>query len=181
MTADSVHLRPLQEMDLERIRTWRNHPEVRRFMYTQHAISADEHHGWFQRARNDPDRHLMIVERQFCDAASEPFGFVNLHVVDTHARRAVWGFYLAPEAPRGSGRALGEAALVHAFATLKLHKLCGEALASNDRSIRFHQRLGFEQEARLRDHHFDGRTYHDVIGFGLLAADWQPRQGATTP
>ncbi|MEQ6890042.1 UDP-4-amino-4,6-dideoxy-N-acetyl-beta-L-altrosamine N-acetyltransferase [Halomonas sp. CS7] len=181
MTDDSVHLRPLREQDLERIRTWRNHPEVRRFMYTQHAISADEHRGWFQQARDDVDRHLLVVERQCAGAAGEPFGFVNLHVVDPCARRAVWGFYLAPEAPRGSGRALGEATLAHTFANLDLHKLCGEALASNDRSIRFHQRLGFMREACLRDHHFDGHTYHDVIGFGLIAADWQTRQGASIP
>jgi UDP-4-amino-4,6-dideoxy-N-acetyl-beta-L-altrosamine N-acetyltransferase len=164
-------LRPLAAQDLDRVRHWRNHSEVRRYLYTQHEISAEEHQAWFERARHDADRHLLLYEQH-----GLPTGFVNLTIVDLAAGRAEWGFYLAPEVPRGSGRALGETALTYAFATLKLHKLCGEALASNDRSIRFHERLGFTREAHLRDHHFDGNNYHDVVGFGLLRCEWQPRQ-----
>jgi RimJ/RimL family protein N-acetyltransferase len=87
---------------------------------------------------------------------------------------ADWGFYAAPAAPKGSGRQLGHAALSHAFTQLKLHKVCGEALAYNQRSIQFHQSLGFQQEGTFRDQHFDGERYHHVICFGLLSYEWQP-------
>lgn len=169
----SVTLRPLRDTDLAMVRQWRNHPEVRGCMYTEHEIGEAEHRAWFQRFRDNPDRHLLLAERE-----GQPFGFVNIQRVDAQALRAEWGFYLAPEAPRRSGQALGLAALAHVFETLGLHKLCGEALASNQRSRRFHERLGFTQEAHLRDHHFDGHTYHDVIGYGLLRSEWQARQGA---
>jgi UDP-4-amino-4,6-dideoxy-N-acetyl-beta-L-altrosamine N-acetyltransferase len=53
-----------------------------------------------------------------------------------------------------------------------LHKLCGQALAFNERSIRFHQNLGFRREGVLRQQHFDGEQYHDVVCFGLLASEW---------
>jgi RimJ/RimL family protein N-acetyltransferase len=46
-------------------------------------------------------------------------------------------------------------------------------LAYNARSIQFHKTLGFQQEAILRDQHFDGERYHHVIGFGLLGHEWQ--------
>lgn len=177
MTDNSVRLRPLREAELERIRIWRNHPEVRRFMYTQHEISADEHRNWFQRANDDAARHLLIAERRYADTASVPFGFVNFHVVDSDASRAIWGFYLAPDASRGSGSALGEAALTYAFTTLRLHKLCGEVLKNNAPSLRFHQRLGFQQEGVLRDHYFDGKYFQSVICFGLLQHEWQSQSG----
>lgn len=32
-------VRPMVATDLERVLGWRNHPEVRRHMYTQHAIT----------------------------------------------------------------------------------------------------------------------------------------------
>ena len=168
-------LRPLEARDLEVIRTWRNHPDIRRYMYTQHTIGREEHQRWFEHADADPDKYLLIFERD-----GVPTGFVNLSIVDQAARRAEWGFYLAPEAPKGSGTLLGKRALSYAFKDLNQNKLCGEALAANHRSIRFHERLGFRQEGRLRDHHFDGSEYHDVIAFGLMAREWHEETGPGT-
>ncbi len=164
-------LRPLAESDLEAVRGWRNHPGVNRHLYTQHRISAEEHAAWFERLEKDPSRHAFVFLGN-----GEAMGFVQFRVVDALARRAEWGFYLAPHAPRGSGRRLGRLALTEAFDVLGMHKVCGEALAANHASIRMHRRLGFVHEATLRDHFFDGENYHDVHGFGLLAREWDRRE-----
>ena len=90
-------LRPMKEFDLEKVLQWRNHPEVRRYMYTTHEISLDEHRNWFVSASENPAVELLIYEQD--DKAR---GFVNI----TRTRCwqvADWGFYLAPDAPRGSG------------------------------------------------------------------------------
>lgn len=160
-------LRPLRLSDLDKVRSWRNHIEVRRYMYTQHIITREEHRAWFESAGSDGSRTLLIFEQ-----SGQELGFLSLHVVDGPAKRATWGFYLAPSAPPGTGRSLGSHGLQHAFGELQLHKVCGEALAYNARSIRFHERLGFTSEGRFRDHHFDGEKYHDVISFGLLSTEW---------
>lgn len=164
----SASLRPLEEADLDMLLQWRNALEVRSYMYTQHLIGESEHYQWFQCAQQNSQRHLLIAEYD-----NQPFGFVNIQLMDLLAERAEWGFYLSPNAPRGSGLALGKAALEYAFIRLDLHKLCGEALASNMRSRIFHERLGFRQESCLRDHHFDGHVYRDVIGYGLLHGEWK--------
>jgi len=160
-------VRPMNEGDLERVLSWRNHPEVRRYMYTQHEISIDEHARWFARASQDPARHLLVFEID-----TTPLGFINIQQIASGGI-ADWGFYAAPDAPKGTGHALGQAALRYAFEAAGLHKLCGQALALNERSIRFHLNLGFEREGVLRHQHFDGRQYHDVVCFGLLANEWQ--------
>lgn len=154
--------------DLERVLAWRNHPDVRRYMYTQHEITLDEHQRWFERTLPDPKKHLLIFE-----VNHQPRGFVNFNEAGS-GRIADWGFYAAPDAPKGSGRQLGRTALNHAFIQLQLHKVCGQALAYNERSIQFHQSLGFQQEGILRDQHFDGERHHHVICFGLLDHEWQP-------
>lgn len=156
----------MNEGDLERVLSWRNHPEVRRYMYTQHEISLEEHTRWFARASQDPERHLLVFE---IDATSQ--GFINIHQIASGGI-ADWGFYAAPDAPKGAGRALGQAALRYAFKAAGLYKLCGQALAFNERSIRFHLSLGFQREGVLRQQHFDGQQYHDVVCFGLLANEW---------
>ncbi|MGB9092185.1 UDP-4-amino-4,6-dideoxy-N-acetyl-beta-L-altrosamine N-acetyltransferase [Pseudomonas farsensis] len=163
-------LRPMASTDLELVRAWRNHADVRRFMYTQHEIAPQEHRKWFESCQSDPCKHLMVFEK-----AQAPLGFANV-TERVPGRIADWGFYLAPDVPRGSGRELGHAILAFAFANLGLHKLCGQALAYNERSIRFHLALGFEQEGVLRDQHFDGHAYHGIVQFGLLFDEWQALQ-----
>lgn len=159
-------IRPMREGDLEQVLTWRNHPEVRRFMYTQHEISLDEHAHWFARMSQDPERNLLLFEID-----TTPVGFINFHQI-ARGGIADWGFYTAPDAPKGTGRALGQAALKYAFEEIALRKLCAEALAFNECSIRFHLNLGFQLEGVLREQHFDGQQYHDVVCFGLLASEW---------
>lgn len=157
----------MTEIDLETVLAWRNHVDVRRFMYTQHVINMGEHATWFERASIDPKRHLLIYQ-----VGDKPLGFINIHEIAAGGI-ADWGFYVAPDAPRGTGSALGHAVLQHAFQTLGLHKLCGKAIAFNERSIRFHLKLGFLKEGILKQQHFDGKAYHDVWCFGLLADAWQ--------
>lgn len=156
----------MTEEDLEMVLSWRNHPEIRRYMYTQHEISSDEHARWFARASQDSQRHLLVFANE-----KTALGFINIHQIASGGI-ADWGFYAAPDAPRGTGRALGQAALRYAFQVARLHKLCGQALAFNKRSIRFHLNLGFQREGVLRQQHFDGEQYHDVLCFGLLAREW---------
>jgi UDP-4-amino-4,6-dideoxy-N-acetyl-beta-L-altrosamine N-acetyltransferase len=158
-------IRSMTERDLEQVLLWRNHPDVRRYMYSQHVISLDEHARWFSGASQDPGRHLLVF-----DINRTPRGFLQINQIASGGI-ADWGFYADPDAPKGTGRALGDAALRYAFDTLGLHKLCGQALAFNERSIHFHLSLGFQREGFLRQQHFDGEQYHDVVCFGLLASE----------
>ena len=167
MAKSDSRLRPMEAKDLELVLVWRNHPAVRRFMYTTHLISPEEHARWFERSKHQTGVWLLIYER-----AGSPTGFVNIsesrcpHVAD-------WGFYLAPDAGKGTGQALGTETLKYAFESLQLHKLCGQALGFNKRSIHFHEKLGFVREGVLREQHFDGEHFFDVFCFGLLASEWK--------
>ncbi|AUM13742.1 UDP-4-amino-4,6-dideoxy-N-acetyl-beta-L-altrosamine N-acetyltransferase [Ketobacter alkanivorans] len=160
----------MTEWDLESVLAWRNHPEVRRFMFSRHEIELQEHKAWFEKASKQANRYLLVFEQ---DAQAR--GFVNLAVASGSI--AEWGFYTDPSSPKGTGKALGNQLLSYAFGELKLHKLVGQVLAYNERSRNFHLRLGFQQEGILRQQHFDGEQYHDVYSYGMLASEWQQLQG----
>lgn len=162
------NIRLMTSDDLQLVLSWRNHSSVRRYMFTQHEITLDEHQRWFAQASRNPGKHLLIYV-----AEESPVGFVQLSQ-SGGTPIADWGFYAAPDAPKGTGRNLGRAALGYAFEHLGLHKICGQALAYNEPSIRLHCALGFQQEGLLRDQHYDGQIYHDVLCFGLLISRWQP-------
>lgn len=168
--ADTIrdHIRLMTSEDLNRVLSWRNHPDIRRYMYTQHEIPLAEHQCWFEQASQNPHKHLLIFE---ADDTPLPLGFIQLTQLND-SPVAEWGFYVAPEAPKGAGQRLGRAALKHGFEELGLQKVCGQVLIYNEPSIRLHCTLGFQQEGLLREQHYDGQTYHDVLCFGLLLSEW---------
>lgn len=163
----AARLRPMLEADLELVLQWRNHLDVRQYMYTQDMISLAAHQAWFAAAQSDPQRHLLVYE-----SGGKPQGFAGLRVMDK-APIAEWGFYRAPDAQRGMGMHLCQATLNYSFGELGLHKVQGEVVESNIVSIRFHQKLGFVQEGILRDQFYDGHKYHGIICFGMLYSEWQ--------
>lgn len=159
-------LRPLGEADLDRLLEWRNSDKVRSFMYSSHLISPDEHLRWFEAICRDQSRHPLVFMQD-----GLPSGFVNIGPVKAGGI-ADWGFYAAPDTPKGTGLRMGHCALQYAFDKLRLHKLCGEVLSSNEASQRFHLRLGFRQEGELEDQYFDGSRYHNILRFGLVMTTW---------
>lgn len=167
--------RAVTQNDLPMLLNWRNHADVRRFMFTQHEISQEEHQNWFERVNQDDSRCLLIIE-----TSHDPIGYVQFNNVCIGGV-SDWGFYTRPNAPSGSGKKLGETALQHAFEKLQLHKVCGQAIDTNEASIRFHRKLGFTHEGTLREHQRIDHSYQDVICFGLLTHEWSSRSIAKEP
>ncbi|MGN6621341.1 MAG: UDP-4-amino-4,6-dideoxy-N-acetyl-beta-L-altrosamine N-acetyltransferase [Sphingomonas sp.] len=167
--SDTCRARVLTDGDLSMVLAWRNHPDTRAYMLTQHEISLEEHRAWFATASADPTHRLLIVEDE-----GGPIGCVQFNGV-TDGGVADWGFYARPGAPKGSGRKLGVAALNNAFGDLSLYKVCGQALSGNEASIALHKSLGFVKEGVLRDQRRINGTYHSLICFGLLKHEWQIR------
>ena len=160
-------IRKVSEADLKQILEWRNHLEVRQFMLNRNVISLREHIQWFARMSKDPNKRMYIVEE-----LGKPLGFVQF---DNACAGGVsnWGFYAVPNSPKGTGMKIGIAVLNHAFLDLQLHKVCGQAIATNEASIKFHNRLGFRQEGVLREQHRFNDCYHTMVCFGLLASEWR--------
>lgn len=167
---ESCSIRTVDDDDLPMILAWRNHPDIRRFMFTRHEITLNEHRNWFAKASQDVTRSLLIVEDK-----QQPIGYVQFTQV-VEGGVADWGFYTRPGAAKGTGSKLGIAALSHAFGILQLHKVCGQAIENNYASIAFHKRMGFRQEGLLRDQQSIDGLYHDLYCFGLIACEWQPEK-----
>ena len=169
MLKTSMHqgcLRPMIVTDLESVLALRNRIEVRRYMLTQHEISIDEHLLWFERSSRNPKKKLLVleIEKKCC-------GLVQFEETK-YSGVTDWGFYTDPDSQKGTGKMLGRYALAYAFKNKCVYKICGQALHLNRPSIEFHKSLGFAQEGILRNHHFDGLEFHDLICFGILKSEF---------
>jgi UDP-4-amino-4,6-dideoxy-N-acetyl-beta-L-altrosamine N-acetyltransferase len=166
MSNEALTLRGMQQDDLEMVRSWRNHPDVRCHMLTQHEISAEEHAQWFGRVQQDPQRHVVLVHEH-----QQPLGLVHFTAVNPHGV-VDWGFYLMPQAAKGSGSKLARMALNFAFKQQGWHKVCGQAISSNAASRRFHLKMGFTLEGVWRQQVLIKHEWLSLWCYGLLADDW---------
>lgn len=157
-------LRKVEAKDLPTLLLWRNHPDIRQYMYTQHKIAPQEHQAWFERMQENPYVHLLMYAEN-----GVSLGFAQLTV---KGHRANWGFYVSPSARKGTGRKLGQQVLDYAFKEMELVKVCGEALCFNEGSIAFHKSLGFMHEGTLRAQACIRKEFVDVVCFGLLKTEW---------
>lgn len=161
------NLQKLTFSDLEMVRNWRNNPEVRKYMYTQHEISSDEHVAWYSKVSNDPLKTILIYR----DNNKRAVGCVNLTFSES-TKHCNWGFYLSPNAQKGDGAKMGFKVIQYVFEMTDTVKLRGEVLEFNERSIRYHLRLGFRQEGGSVKRRFDEKKSHDVIHFGMNSRDY---------
>src|ERR1700722_1846247 len=168
-----ISFRPLAYEDKETIRRWRNLPQARHYMFTDHVISPEEHADWFDSIFDNPSYRYWIIR---CD--DEDVGLLNLYDIDASNRRCYWGFYIAGSNVRGKnvGMFAEYFVLQYVFQELQFGKLCCETLDFNLGVLRLHEAFGFVREGRLRQHIFTGDGMHDVICMGILKSEWEKRQ-----
>lgn len=164
---ENYSLRKLEPDDLELVLSWRNHPEIRRYMFTQHEISDEEHAQWYKRESQNEMRKLMILE---CDCV--PVGFIQFQINEAN-NEADWGFYVSPDAPKGTGRKLGQVALSYAFINLRLGKVMGQAIDFNERSIKLHLSLGFTPEETRENPRPTSDSHSVVLFYGIDRENWE--------
>lgn len=165
-----ISLRSVQPDDKEKIFYWRNLPEVAEYMYTDHAITLEEHERWFSGVFDDPSREYWIITLD-----REDVGLVNIYSLDLYNKRCYWAFYLA--SPKVRGRGVGSfveySILQYVFNNLGLNKLCCEVLGFNEPVVNMHKSFGFVQEGMYRQHILKSGEFMDVVALAILKTEWE--------
>jgi len=151
-----------------RVRELRNHADVRRFMYSSHEISEQEHQNWLASLVGNQRQSVFVV----C-LDDRVAGIVSLNAINTTHQTADWAFYLDPALQgQGLGSLVEFWLLDHAFETAGLHKLNCEVLESNAAVVKMHRKFGFSIEGvRRRNILKDGERI-DVVLLGITREEW---------
>jgi UDP-4-amino-4,6-dideoxy-N-acetyl-beta-L-altrosamine N-acetyltransferase len=165
-----LRLRGIRSEDLDMIMGWRAEPAVADFMYTDFEPSIEHQRQWFEAICRDRTRMDWVI---WLDGAA--VGLLSIVRLDAVNQRCEWAFYLASLDLRGKGvgRALELNVLRYVFEELGMNKLCCEVLASNQKVVQLHERLGSVVEGRRREHVRKRGAFLDVIEMGILRADWE--------
>ena len=102
-------------------------------------------------------------------------GTIGVHRINWGNRSTSLGYWLAADAQgRGTMTTTVGALLPHVFYEWELHRVEVHCAPENRRSRAIPERLGFREEATLRETELVGGRYLDSVVYGLLEAEWDP-------
>ena len=172
-----VTLRLMESKDLEMVREWKNSPENYMYFSNRHFISDLKQIEWFKRKASSSDNLYFII---YENKNNTPIGMTLLESIDNRNRNAVWGIYIADLAFRRRFYAVDAVMLIldYAFSYLNMKKVYGNTLSGNDKGRRFHQSIGFTEEAVFKNHVYVDGGYCDLHWIRMFKNDWDSKKKA---
>ncbi len=138
-----ISLKPLEKEDIELLRLLRN--QEKEYFATHHEITKENQEIWYEKyLKKENDIMFKIVKK---DTPKEFIGAIALYDIDWEKKISEFGRVVvdkkkAPE--KGIGTEATKAVCLFGFDILKLKKIKGEILKSNERIIKVDQRVGFD-------------------------------------
>lgn len=135
-----IHLRKADQL---KVLEWRNHPNIRQWMFQQKEISSKEHFQFIQNLKAQESRFYWIVQ-----VKGQKIGVINL--CQFSSKSSEWGFYLKPGL-LGNGQSilLIDTALRFFFDHLKINRLYGLVLQENLNALLLHDLFYIQYQARI--------------------------------
>jgi len=172
-TGKLVYLAAPQSDDHLAFAQWSKNDDYLRIMDNDPArpVSADAHAQWEQGFINAPNVfHFRL--RTLAD--DKLIGMVLLGDVQWTNQTAALGIAIGdPEYwSKGYGTDAMRLIVDYGFRELNLHRITSSTISYNTRSIKVHEKVGFQREGLQRQSiQREGQRY-DVIYFGLLREEW---------
>ena len=136
---EHVNFTELSLDEKKMILEWRNHPNIRQWMFTKESISLDDHLKYIDSLNTKDDRLYFLIKK-----ASKPIGVIDFTNIDHLNKTAEFGLYADP-ALKGIGNQLMESIIDYAFNTLYLKKLIAEVFEQNHAAIKLYKRYNFKK------------------------------------
>ena len=169
IAGEKVTLRAIEKRDVELLRSWRNHPEMRKYLFSHMPVSEVQQAGWYERTASDSHNQILMVE----DRTGLTVGYVQLSHIDHKNRSVEVGIHLSPEAQgKGYGRDAFRTLMRFAFREMNMHRVYLQVFDFNSRAIALYEQLGFREEGRFRDAVFREGRYCDVVVMSMLESEF---------
>jgi RimJ/RimL family protein N-acetyltransferase len=177
-----VRLRAVEPADWEAFFAWADDTEGQRRSYqipfppsaTARRRDAEQ----TALAPTDGDQFRWAI----ADHDGTLIGTINTHSCDRRNGVFRYGLGIRQEYQRrGYAREAILLALRYFFGELRYQKVGALVYSFNTPSISLHERLGFQQEGRLRREIFTAGQYHDVVIFGLTVEEFTAQHPEYAP
>jgi diamine N-acetyltransferase len=172
LTGSQVYLRPIEKDDLKQLYIWSNDPEIRGLIGEVFPTSQTGLEEYLAKIQADPSRVWFGIVRQENDQLIGEAGLLRMfpawRATDLSiiiGERSAWG--------KGYGNEAMELLLDYAFGYLNYHRVAIGVVGTNERALRFYERLGFKREGIQRDGYYYAHEYQDFVMMSLLEDEYR--------
>jgi len=116
---------------------WRNHPDIKRWMYSQSEITLEEHLNFIENLQKIDDKQYFLVKN-----GDEFIGVIDFTNINQHT--ADIGIYSNPMIS-GVGSLLIKEIISYSFESLKLRTIFAEVLVENKKAYKLYAKVGFKE------------------------------------
>jgi len=170
LTGSKIILRPIEEKDIEKFYSWRNDPEIKnKALMHPFPVTRKLEKDWFEGISSTKDNRLVFLSID-CKETNELIGFVKLFDINWIYRFCYFGIVIGDKSAQGKGFGLEASKLMidYAFNILNLEKILLEVVESNSPAIKVYEKLGFEEEGRLKRQVYLDGGWKDVLIMSLF-------------
>lgn len=133
--------------DKKMILEWRNHPDVRKWMFTQDTIELHDHLAFIESLKNRRDSLYFLVKK-----GNQDIGVIDFTDIDQKNRMTQFGIYTNPNLTRIGGL-LMESIIDYAFRVLKINTLTAEVFEKNISAVKLYDRYNFKHSGIKKMNH----------------------------
>lgn len=173
-----VRLRAPEMDDLERNYAWMNDAEVTRYLNARYPLALAAEEAWMRGITAAPGSYANVMFA-IDTVNGVHIGNINFHEVRPEDRKARLGIMIGDKGywSKGYGTDAVVTFLRFAFYEMNLHRVDLTVDAENARAIGCYRRVGFVEEARLREEHYRGGRYGDQLVMGILRSEFEAKHG----
>ena len=124
----------------EMILKWRNHPDIRKWMYNQDEIKLEEHLNFIESLKLRKDKFYFLVKKE-----DEFIGVIDFTQL-VNKESVYMGIYSNPNI-KGNGKILLNKIIEYSFNNLKVKRVFSEVFAENDKAHNLYKKFNFKDIA----------------------------------
>jgi|SRR5690625_429645 len=160
---EHLRLRIAEEEDIPFLYTLFNDPNITDYWFMEPYASTKRIKEEF--LKNDDRSRVFIVT----DDEKRKIGLVGLFAIEQRHRHAEFAIAFAPEHQgKGYAKSVIKLLLDYAFFTLNLYKVYLIVVDMNKKAWHLYEKVGFENEGRLKRHYYINGTYYDGIVMSMF-------------
>lgn len=164
-----VIVRTIQVADAPLLTIWKNDSLIREMSIgweTEVTLESQED-DIITSLDNPRDLYLLIVLKD----SAKPIGYIRINWLDDSSKFTWLRFGLGEERGKGYAREALKAVITWLFDEKEVHRIDAEVYEFNRASLRLLQAIGFIEDGRRRQAHYQDGKFHDVHVLGMLRTD----------
>ncbi len=161
-----VSLFAVEKEDLQKLRDWRNNPDLRKHFREYRELNLNQQENWFEEKVVKDNTTLMFsIKRNKGNELLGCCGFVYINWVHRHADLSLYigwdDSYIDEE---GYAKESCKLLLDYGFKELSLNKVWTEIYEFDDNKKTLYEKFGFQQDGLLRQNYWhDGKWWDSRI------------------